>query len=197
MRQDDDSDVAVQRRERFQKYAPKYLNILLALVLRWTHDRELSREIAQQTMFKYFSRMEEENWQKDIKNEKAYLARMARNLVNDGWRAYGKAGLSLEELEDRLTVPDQLKCIIDLEKPIYLEELRQTIPLKTILGGLSEYQLRLLQLHEVEGLSHKEIAQEENKDTAIVRYELQKIKAKIRARAKVIFGKKSFFRTGA
>lgn len=197
MRQNDDPEVAVQRKDQFQKNAPMYLNMLLALLLRQTHDRELSSEITQQTLFKYFSRMEEENWQRDIKNEGAYLTRIARNLVCDGWRGYGKSEVSLEqELENRLTVPSQFQCSFDLEKSIYLEELRETVPLKTILGGFDDYQLRLLQLREVEGLKYKEIAQEVNKDQVNVRYDLQKIKATIRARVKGIFGKKSFFKSG-
>lgn len=197
MNQDNDHEVAVQRRERFQKNAPKYLEMLLAIVLRLTGKPELSREIAQQTMFKYFIRMEAENWQQEVKNEGAYLAQMARNLVKDGWRAYGRAESSLEELLDRGSVPSQFKCSFDLEKPIYLEQLRETIPFKTIFGGFTEYQLWLLTLREVEGLSHKEIAHEANENIAVVRYELQKIKASIRARVKAIFGKKSFFKSDA
>ena len=197
MRQNENSGSPAQRKERFQENAPMYLNMLLALVLRLTHDRELSQEIPQQTLFKYFSRMEAENWQQDIKNEGAYLARIARNLVCDGWRAYGRGEVSLEqELEHRLTVPSQFQCSFYLEKSIYLEELRETVPLKTILGGFNDYQLRLLQLREVEGLKYKEIAQEVNKDQVNVRYDLQKIKATIRARVKGIFGKKSFFKSG-
>jgi RNA polymerase sigma factor (sigma-70 family) len=191
----DDSDVvAVQRKERFQKNLPQYLKMLLALGLRLTRNHERSREIVQQTVFKYFSRMEEENWQQDIKNEGAYLARIARNLVNDGWGACGNTDVSLDD-DDGSVVPVQLQCTVDLEKSIYLEELHQTIPLKTILGGFTEHEMLLLKLREVEGLSNKEIAQQVNKHPAVVRYEIQRIKATIRARVKGIFGKKSFFRS--
>jgi RNA polymerase sigma factor (sigma-70 family) len=197
MNPEDDTVVAVLRRERFQANAPMYLKVLLALVIRWTRNPELGQEIAQQTIFKYFIKREAENWQTDIKNEKAYLAKMARNLVSDGWRAYGKADVSLDqETGDGSPAANQLQCNLDLAKGIYLEELRQTIPLKTILGGFTEYQLRLLILREVEGLTYKEIGLEVNLNPAIVRYDLQKVKATIRFRVKAIFGKKSFFRSG-
>lgn len=195
MDQTGDSDVAVARRKQFQERAPKYLEMLFAIVLRMTGNHELSREIAQQAIFKYFVRMEAEKWQQDVRKEPGYLAQTARNLVNDGWRAYGRGETSLDELLEGGSVPDQIKCFFDLEKPIYLEQLREQIPLKTILNGFSEYQLRLLMLREVEGLSHKEIAHEVNENVAVVRYELQKIKATIRARVRKIFGKKSFFKS--
>lgn len=196
MNQEDDSDVPVQRKERFQKNALKYLNMLLALVLRLTHDRELSEEISQQTVFKYFSRMEEENWQRDIENEGAYLAQMARNLLNDGWRVQGKTEwVSLDQqLNDRLLkVLSQLRDdTFDIEKQMYFEDLLRTLPWKTIFGNLSDDQKHLLRLHVREEMSYEEIGEAVNKDKIVVKYKLDATYATIRARIKSIFGDTSF-----
>lgn len=196
MNQDDDCNVAAQRRERFQKNAPMYLEMLRALVLRWTHDNELSEEISQQTLFKYFYRMEEENWQRDIENEGAYLAQIARNLKNDGWRAQGRTELiSLDQqLDDRLLkVLSQLRDdSFDIEKQMYLEDLLRTLPWKTILGNLSEEQTRLLRRHVYEELSYEEIAVIEKKDKIVVKYKLDATYMTIRSRIRSIFGNTNF-----
>lgn len=191
---DDSGVVAVKRKQRFEKNLPQYSKMLLSLALRLTRNHARSQEIVQQTLFKYFCKMEEGNWQEDIKNEGAYLARIARNLINDGWDDCDNAGVSLDD-SDGSMVPVQLQCTVDLEKSIYLEELHQTMPLKTIFGGFTEYEMLLLQLRKVEGLSHKEIGQQVNKHPAVVRYEIQRIMATIRGRVKAIFGNKSFFRS--
>ena len=196
MNQEGDSDVAVQRRKRFHENAPMYLEMLRALVLRWTHDPELSEEISQQTLAKYLCLMEEENWQRDIENEGAYLAQMARNLKNDGWRAQGKTEwISLDQqLDDRLLkVLSQLKDdSFDIEKQMYLEDLLRTLPWKTILGNLSEDQTRLLRLHVYHEMSYEEIAVVENKDKIVVKYKLDATYSTIRARIRSIFGDTNF-----
>ena len=192
-RGEDDSEVAEQKRKTFNEKAPAYLNMILAIVFSLTRDRELAHEIGQQTMVKYLDRMEKENWTLEIENEAAYLARMARNLVNDGWRAHGKAEFISfdQQLDDRLLkVLSELFDNSDVEKRIYFEELLRTLPLKIIFGGLDEYEMELFRL-QVEGLRNKEIAREVNKDVEVVRYHLQKINYKIRARVRTIYGKKS------
>jgi RNA polymerase sigma factor (sigma-70 family) len=195
MNREDDGDVAEQRRKRFNERAPAYLNMLFAIVFSVTRDRELAHEIGQQAMVKYLSRMENENWQLDIENEGAYLVRIAKNLVNDGWRAHGKAEFVSfdQQFDDRLLkVWSQLIDSSDVENQIYFEELLQTLPLKIIFGGLDAYERNLFLL-QVEGLSNKEVAKEVNKDIEVVRYQLQKINYKIRSRVRTIYGKKGLF----
>ena len=199
MRQDDDSEVAARRKQRFYQKAPAYLNMLRVFILSLAHDHELSEEIAQQTLVKYLSRMNTKNWQEEIEDEPAYLRKAAHNLLKSVWRARRKRTfVSVDQQVD-----DQLQKELsqhfdgfDVEKQIYLEELRQTIPLKTIFIGLNPSQMRLLEMKYVERLSNKEIARKVNQHIAVVRYELQKTEAKIRARVKAIFGdKKTLFKS--
>jgi DNA-directed RNA polymerase specialized sigma subunit, sigma24 homolog len=196
MGREDDSDViAEQKRKEFHKKAPAYWDMLFAIVFSLTKDCELAHEVAQQTMVQYLRRMEKEHWQLEIENEGAYLVRIAKNLVNDGWRANGKAEfMSLDEqLDDRLLkVLSQLCETSNIENQIYFAELLSKMPSKTIFGGLNEYERNLFHL-QVEGLSNEAIAQEVSKDTSIVRYELQKINYKIRARVRKIYGKRGLF----
>lgn len=196
-REDDDSDViAEQKRKEFHKKAPAYWDMLFAIVFSLTKDCELAHEVAQQTMVQYLRRMEKEHWQLEIENEGAYLVRIAKNLVNDGWRANGKAEfMSLDEqLDDRLLkVLSQLCETSNIENQIYFAELLRKMPSKTIFGGLNKYERNLFQL-QVDGLSNEAIAQEVSKDTSIVRYELQKINYKIRARVRKIYGKRGLFK---
>jgi RNA polymerase sigma factor (sigma-70 family) len=195
MNRDDEGDVAVQRRKRFHQKAPAYLNMLFAVVFSLTHDRELAHEIGQQTIVKYLSRMESEKWELEIENEGAYLVRIAKNLVNDGWRANGKAEfVSLDQqLDDRLLkVLSQLVGTSDIENQVYFEELLEKLAPK--FAGLDAYERELLLLH-VEGLSNKEIAKELNKETSVVRYDWQKLKYKIRSLVRGIYGKKGLFKS--
>ena len=199
MNPEDPSDVAVQRRKRFQERAPAYVKMLLAAILSLTHDRELSNDVVQQTMVNYLSLREAENWQQEIENEPAYLRRIANNLLADRWKAKARTEwMSLDDqLDDRLQkVLSEFKGGLDVEKKIYLDELRKKIPFKIIFGGLSPYQRRLLWLHAVESMSYEEIAQEVNENVVIVRYEVQRIYATVRARVKKMFGNRTLFKSG-
>jgi len=197
MNQADDSDVAVERRKRFEEKAPKHRKMLVGFVVRRTHDPELAEEIAQQTLLNYLTIREAENWQRDIKNEAGYLIKIARNLMNDGWRLQSKTkSVSIDEqLDQLLKVSGKLTGNFDAEQQVYLEELRHTIPLKTLLGGLDERQKRLLYLRVVDELSYQQIAEEVKGNPHLVRYELQRIFATVKARVKKIFGKKSLFKS--
>jgi RNA polymerase sigma factor (sigma-70 family) len=197
MNRDDECDVAEQRRKRFNERAATYLNMLFAIVFSMTHDRELAHEIVQEAMMRYLSRMKDENWQLEIENEGAYLVRIAKNLVKDDWRVHGKAEfMSLDQQPDDrlLKVLSQLWDTCDIEDQVYFEELLRVLPLKVIFGGLNAYEGILFLLY-VEGLSNEEIAEEVKKETSVVRYDLQKVNYKIRARVKTIYGKKGLYKS--
>jgi RNA polymerase sigma factor (sigma-70 family) len=192
-RAEDGSEVAEQKRKIFHERAPLYLDMLFAVVSRLTHDRELANEVAQQAIVKYLSQMENKNWQLEIENEGAYLIRIAKKLVRDGRRTQGKAEfMSLDQqLPDELLKHlSELSYTSDIENQVYLEELLQTLPWKTILRGFSPYHRQLLYLHAVESLSYEEIAQEVNKDVEVVRDRLQRIYAASRNRIQAIYGKR-------
>ena len=71
-----------------------------------------------------------------------------------------------------------------LERKMYYEELFKALPLQVILGGLSAYELSLLYMDAVDEMSPKEIAQVVNEDADRVRYQVNKIYAKIRYRVR-------------
>ena len=197
-RPENDSEVAEQKREIFRERAPAYLQMLFAVVFKWTRDRELALEIGQQAMVKYLSQMESENWLLEIKNERTYLFRIARNLVSDALETRGKAEfISLDQpLDDKLLKHlSTLFYTSDIENQIEVEERLQALPLDFILRGLSPYQIQLLHLREIESLSYREIAQEVNKNVSVVRYELAKLQSVIRSRVKTLQTQTGSFRS--
>lgn len=80
-RAENNSEVAEKKRKIFNENAPAYLNKLFETVFSRTQDRDLADEISQQAIVKYWSQMEKENWQLEIKDEEAYLIRIARFLL--------------------------------------------------------------------------------------------------------------------
>lgn len=187
-----DNKVAVKRRKQFDDSAPAYRNKVFAVVLNKTHDHELSNEISQEAITKYLTAREKEHWQSEIENEEAYIVQIALNLLNDKWRVDGKVEwMSLDQqLDDRLlSALSKITSGVDVENKIYWQKLAQVLPWKTIFIGLSDTETRVFLLHAVECLSNEEIAIELNENVAVIRYELIKVKAKIRARVKKICGK--------
>ena len=73
----------------------------------------------------------------------------------------------------------------EIENRIYMEELLHSMPLKFILSGLSKEELRLFKLRYVKDLSSKEIAKALNQNVGQVSYDLNKLIAKIRYRARL------------
>lgn len=191
MSKTDDNTVAVQRRKHFDDNAPAYRKKLFAIIFSKTHDPELSNEIAQEALVRYLNKMEKERWQLKIENEEAYLVQIAQNLLVDGGRANSRAEhVSLDQqLDDQLMGElSKARNGVDVENKIYWQQLAQILPWKTIFIGLSERETCLFLLH-VEGLSNEEIALDLNDNVVLIRYELTKLKAKIRARVKKICGK--------
>ena len=71
-----------------------------------------------------------------------------------------------------------------IDNEIYHKELYRALPLRVILEGLSQYERRLLQLSMVDERSAKEVAQVLGTDISRIRYDLNRLRAKIKARAK-------------
>jgi DNA-directed RNA polymerase specialized sigma24 family protein len=202
MSREDDSDVVtVQRRERFENGAAELLNKLFRIVYHWTLDVDLANEIVQEALFRFLFRMDAEKWSRDIQNMDAYLIEIARNYRNDLWRKRKKEPLiSLDSQFDEHKEVNQASLlnnlVADIGDRIDLEKLREEVPLKIIFRGLSEYDEYLLNLHKVEDLSPKKIAEITGDNVDSLRYRLTKLQATIRYRAKQYVkasGKKSLF----
>jgi RNA polymerase sigma factor (sigma-70 family) len=199
MKKANDSD---DQRRRFDEDAAELLNKIFRLIYRRTLDKELASDIAQEAVYRFLRNMTARNWSTDIKSFEAFLIRTALNLLTDRWREKGKVQFvsldgdfdrKLQEEVDRALGQNDGVAVFDdgREKEMLLDEM-----LRKILDGLSEYDKYLLRLHRVEDLSPKEIAELTGKDVYWVRYQLTKIEARIRQRARQYLkasGKKSFF----
>lgn len=186
-----DNQVAVERRKHFDDNAPAYRTKLFSIVFNKTHDPEFSHEMSQEALLKYLVAMEKAHWLLEIENEEAYLVRIVQNLVNDKWRVKNQTEwMSLDQQPDDRLLSELSKGRngVDVENKLYWEKLAQILPWKIIFNGLNERETRVFLLH-ADGLSNDEIALELNSDVVYIRYELTKVKAKIRARVKKICGK--------
>ena len=67
-------------------------------------------------------------------------------------------------------------------------ELAKTLPFRVLMGSLSEHECLLACLYYVGDLSVDQIAEQLGEDTPTVRYNLNKLKIKIRNRARRIIG---------
>jgi|GEM_PF-2814372 len=76
----------------------------------------------------------------------------------------------------------------EAENRIDARELAQTLPFRLLMGHLSERERLLACLHYVGDLSVAQIAEQLGEDTPAVRYDLNKLKIKIRYRARRIIG---------
>ena len=192
-----------ERRRQFEKDASRLFGKLFGLIYYWTHDAELAGDIALEAVCRFLNSMNERDWSQEIRSFDAFLTTTARNCLRSRWKAQRKMLLvSLDsEFNDKLheEVNQALSLIrgssgIDDEGED-MKELREKV-LRQLLDGLTEYDKYLLKLHHVEDLSPKEIAKQTGKDVYWVRYQLGKIGARIRYRAKQYLkatGKKSFF----
>ena len=201
MNSEGDSDVAVpQRKKEFDEAAPGYLNLLFAIIFSITHDRELALEIGQQALCNYICFMEKNKWEAEVENEQAYIVTIAKNLLKDCWNAAEKSDeINFDEqVDDRLLkhVADELiDDTFDVEKHIYLEELLQQLPLKTLFGNLTKYQKTLVLLYFYEDMTIDEIAVILKEDKDGVRYRLNATLTTICKRVKKICGNTGLFKS--
>jgi RNA polymerase sigma factor (sigma-70 family) len=93
--------------------------------------------------------------------------------------------------EDRLNNPAAKPSMI--EESIYFEELYNALPLKLILSGLSTEENKLLMLHYVEDMTIKEIAVALHEETPKIKYDLNRLRAKLRYRVRKFVEGSSIF----
>lgn len=176
---------AQDKRSLFERDLIESHDLIYRTVLGWNHDEAETENLVQEAYMRTFQYMEECQWTVEISNIAAFVIRIARSLQNDRWRR----GVRTESLDDK-SLSEQIVQEIqsnppaDIEKRIYLEQLIQTIPFQIILRGLSDYELQILHLAAVEGLSTAEIAEKVGENIASLRYDLQKVESKVRSRAR-------------
>lgn len=79
--------------------------------------------------------------------------------------------------------------IARIDNEIYHKELLRALPLKSLFERLSENEKKLARLIYVDRMSPREIAETLGEDVSETRWELNKLRAKIRARARSLLKK--------
>lgn len=188
------NEIADLRREFEQKWL-EYYEATFIYVLRKVRNKADAEDITQITFQRFLAHMERVQWKTEVKNLRAYLMSAAANLCVDFLnRNIEETQVSYDDQADEQTRNDLRDQAIQrddsytrIEARIFYEELYKSLPLEVILSRLSEYELNLLHLHAVEELTAEEIAKIVDNDVRQVRYDLQKLYAKIRYRARKLF----------
>jgi RNA polymerase sigma factor (sigma-70 family) len=167
----------------------EYYNFVFNFVYRELNNKSDAEDITQTTFQRFLAAMERTNWK--VKYIKAYLRTTAKHLCYEFWEHRREEGIvSSDDQHDEKTQRDLERKAMEsddsmreIEDRIDHEKLLQSLP-HAIFNGLSEYELTILNLDIVEELSNKEIAKVVGKDVPSVRYDLQKVRARIRYRGR-------------
>jgi len=125
----------------------KYYKELVYFVQKMVGDRELAMDITQET----YAKTIEKSKDMTIENERAFLYKVARNIVIDQSRKYKNRSFIPYEEEDY--------CSPHHEQPdeIALENVKEQLLLEA-LDSLPKHLKQVFVLHVIEGYSKKEIA---------------------------------------
>src|ERR1041385_5607076 len=176
----------------FEQNSKQYYDRLFRRVFQLTGNTEEAEDITQASFVRFLRLMKRKQWQLEITYVQAYLARIATNLINDRWTEKGKEQLvSYDDDKTREAVELETaqtdESVVTIENRIYFKELYRALP-KAVLAGLNEYERQILLLRRVDKLSIKEVAEIVGKDVCRVRYDLQKIEARLRYRVRKMIG---------
>jgi RNA polymerase sigma factor (sigma-70 family) len=185
-----ESEHVTKRREDFYLNYEEYRKNLYRYALKMTSNEAQAEEIADGTLVGVLDSMERRAWPEEIRDFNAYLIGSAKFRCIEWWRRPKEESLEGDEQSSQTQKALERKAMQDnnptsrLENDIYYKELFRSVPLKVILSGLSEYEMNLLNMHAVEGLDAEEIAEALGKEPDSVKYQLNKLYAKIRYRAR-------------
>ena len=123
----------------------QYYDDVFRFILYTTHDEQLTHDLLQDTFYKFFK-----NYQQTIQNEKAYLIKIARNLITDHFRK--KRLIQIITLKEDKRIDDApLPDLIVLQQELSIE----------LYKALYELPLKyreVVVLRYIEGYSVKETA---------------------------------------
>ena len=123
----------------------RYYDDVFRFILYTTHDVQLTHDLLQDTFYKFFK-----NYQRTIQNEKAYLIKIARNLITDHFRK--KRLIQIITLKEDKRIDDA-----PLPDSIVLQQ-ELSIELYKALYELSLKYREVVVLRYIEGYSVKETA---------------------------------------
>lgn len=183
---------ALDQRRQFEQIYDKYYGELNRYVLSLLRNKDDAEEITQKVFLRFFARMGKGQWETEVKNVKAYLIEIANNACKDLWKDRREEGQVSydDEKDEQIQKELQRKAMqlddstASIQNRILYGELYRDLPLNVILSGFSDYEIELIQLRKVDELSPKEIASTLDKDVYQVRYDLNKLDAKIRYRVR-------------
>ena len=180
---------ALDQHEQFEDGCTEYYNQLFRHALRLTRNQTEAEEITQNAFLRFLRLMKRKQWKMEVKYVQAYLGKIVNNLWIDMLnRRRKEMAVSYDDDKIRETLEQEAAqsddSVASIENRIYFKELYRALPLNVILGGLSEYEKQLLLLKKVDERSIKEIAAIVGKEVCQVRYDLQKLEAKLRYRVR-------------
>lgn len=188
----DESDHAAdKKRQDFDKAWPQLYKDLYPYVLNLTHNAADAEDITQNSLLSYRDHQDRHGWEVVIEDEGAYLRRTAHNQYVDWLKDHPKETVITDDEENRKIQHEiSIDSIAIIENRIYIDELCESLAWNVLLRGLSKDDVSLFYQNVVDGMSCVEIAKETGKNIYKVRYDLNRIKATIRARAKKLIKEK-------
>jgi RNA polymerase sigma factor (sigma-70 family) len=193
----EESEHANKRRLEFLDKLSEHHDRLHPWVLKMTGNQADADDITQEALVRYIRHMDQKGWETKIENTGAYLRRIAHNLYVDLCKRrnhevqFGyedeETGHTNQEVERKAATTDD--TVGRIEDASHFGKLLREMP-KSLLHGFSDYERELLRLRKVDGLSAKEAAGILQKDVYRVRYDLNKIEARLRYRVRLLmYGK--------
>lgn len=189
---DRNDHAADQKNQLFEQIWAEYFKRLLRYVLKLTRNKADAENILQDTRLRFIEHMEKTHWNEQIGRLDAYLRRIAYRLYLDLCNRRKREPVSFDD-EDTHLPEASYNPADEIYDKIYWKQVFQSLPLKVIFYDFSKYEWRIYYLNSVEKMSPKEIAEEianvepiENRSPKQIRYDLTRIKAKIRYRVKAM-----------
>ena len=176
--------------QAFEKNIDKHYDDVFREALRLTRNRAEAEGVTQATLLKFLDLMDRKDWKVEINDLKAYLKSIAKHVWSDRMQHQRKEKdplhyddkKDLKELE--LDPRNRRDDTGDIESRIYYKELSNTIPWRLILRDTTDYERKLFRMRYIDEMSFKEIGAQVQKDPIVVKYELDRLMAKIRYRVK-------------
>ena len=187
----DDSEHAKKRRLEFEDKLSEHYDRLYPSVLKMVSNKADADDFTQEAIMCYIRHMDQKGWETKIENTGAYLRRIAHNLYVDSCKRRNRevqfgyedeeTGQTNQEAERKAATTDE--TVGRIEDASHFGKLLHDMP-KALLHGFTEYERDLLKLRKVDGLSAEEAAGILQKDVYRVRYDLNKIEARLRYRVR-------------
>jgi RNA polymerase sigma factor (sigma-70 family) len=158
----------------FYKYLAPKVRKLIARVLHERHELEVD-EVVNEVFLRVFSHIDQLTKLDNARKVEHYCLRAAHNIALENLARLEKEDAIVESYESQLDVQMPTPLDIQVEKKESLEMIQ------SLLTGLSPYERKILEMY-LQGMNAQEISNSLNMDAYETRYNLNKLKAKLRYR---------------